>query len=244
MAELILPGERTGPEGKPVVNGILLRMAGHEFRAIRPELELVTLKHHTILHESNHKAASIYFPNAGLISLVIVTSNGKTAEAGVVGNEGVIGIEGLFGLKRSPLQEVVQIGGTAYRVSASGSEWVLQQYPGLLLQLSRFAVVNRMQISQTAACNRLHEVPKRLARWLLMTQDRVQTGLIRMTHDFLATMLGTDRSSVTEAALTLQKHGVIEYTRGSVRILNRKALERSSCECYTLIRDYNAELAR
>jgi CRP-like cAMP-binding protein len=95
-----------------------------------------------------------------------------------------------------------------------------------------------------APVGRLHEVEKRLARWLLMTQDRVQSGLLPMTHDFLATMLGTDRSTVTAAASFLQKQKIIEYTRGSVKVLNRKALEESSCECYSLIREYNSELTR
>ena len=101
-----------------------------------------------------------------------------------------------------------------------------------------------MQVSQTVACNRLHEIDQRLARWVLMTQDRIQAGLLPMTHDFLATMLGTDRRSVTAAAGILQKLKIIQYTRGSVTVLNRKALEESSCECYSLIREYNAELIR
>ena len=197
-----------------------------------------------MLHESNHKTGDIYFPDSGLISLVILTSNGRTAEAGVVGNEGILGLEALFGLKRSPLREIVQVGGTAHRVPSASVQQVLREFPDLLFRFSRFAVVNRLQISQTAACNRLHDIERRLARWLLMAQDRVQAGLIRMTHDFLATMLGTDRGSVTEAAVGLQKRGLIEYSRGSVRILNRKALEKSSCECYFLIREYNGELTR
>lgn len=171
-------------------------------------------------------------------------NNGKTAEAGVVGNEGVVGLEALFGMKRSPLREIVQIAGTAHRITGGNLQALLRAFPNLLLRFSRFAVINRMQISQTAACNRLHDVEKRLARWLLLTQDRVQSGFIPMTHDFLATMLGTDRGSVTEAAGTLQKQKIIEYSRGSVRVLNRRALEGASCECYELIREYNGELFR
>ena len=203
------------------------------------------LPHHEILHESGHKVDSIYFPNDGLISLVIVMANGKTAEAGVVGSEGVVGLEGAFGLKRSPIREIVQIfRHSSYSVAAEKMQKIFQSDPEILLRFSRFAVVNRMQVSQTAACNRLHDVEKRLARWLLMSQDRVESGLIPMTHDFLATMLGTDRGSVTTAAGILQKQRIIEYTRGSVRVLNRKALEECSCECYGLIREYNSELIR
>ncbi len=244
MHQLLQPGERTGPDGKPVANQVLLSLTTRQFRVLRPRLQLVTMAHHDILHESHRKVDSIYFPNGGLISLVIVMANGKTAEAGVVGNEGVVGLEGLFGLKRSPIREIVQVAGTAYRLRAAKLQKVFQEVPDIVFRFSRFAVVNRMQVSQTAACNRLHEVEERLARWLLMTQDRVQAGLLPMTHDFLATMLGTDRSSVTAAAGVLQRQKIIKYTRGSVLVLNRKALEERSCECYGLIREYNGELVR
>jgi len=244
MAQVLKPGERTGPEGRPVSNRVLLSLGDREFRAVRSKLELRHFAHHDILHESNSKADGIYFPNDGLISLVIVMSNGKTAEAGVVGNEGVVGLEAVLGLKRGPLREIVQIEGSAYHASAHDIQNVLRRFPDLLQRFSRFAIVNRMQISQTAACNRLHEIEKRLARWLLMTQDRVDSGLLKLTHDFLAIMLGTDRGSVTEAAGVLQKHKIIEYSRGSVHILDRKALEKFSCECYRVIREYNAELVR
>jgi len=99
-----------------------------------------------------------------------------------------------------------------------------------------------MQISQTAACNRLHEIERRLARWLLMAQDRVDAGYVAITHDFLATMLGTDRSSVSVAAANLQRRQIIEYTRGAVRILNRKELEACSCECYQVIQTFNGDI--
>jgi CRP-like cAMP-binding protein len=244
MSESVLAGERTGPDGRAIANKVLLSLTPRQFRLVRPRLKFQILSHHDIVHESQRKVDWIYFPNDGLISLVIVMTNGKTAEAGVVGSEGVVGLEGAFGLKRSPIREIVQVSGTAYRMSAEKLQKIFQSDPDVLLRFSRFAVVNRMQVSQTAACNRLHEVEKRLARWLLMTQDRVQSGLIPMTHDFLATMLGTDRGSVTTAAGVLQKQRIIEYTRGSVRVLNRKALEECSCECYGLIREYNSELNR
>lgn len=244
MSPQILAGERTGPDGKAISNKVLLSLTGRQFSLMRPRLRFQVISHHDILHESQRKVDWIYFPNDGLISLVIVMANGKTAEAGVVGSEGVAGLEGAFGLKRSPIREIVQVSGTAYRMGAEKLQRIFQSDPEILLRFSRFAIVNRMQVSQTAACNRLHEVDKRLARWLLMTQDRVQSGLLPMTHDFLATMLGTDRGSVTTAAGILQKQRIIEYTRGSVRVLNRKALEECSCECYGLIRDYNNELIR
>jgi len=108
--------------------------------------------------------------------------------------------------------------------------------------LSRYAAIRGMQVAQTAACNRLHGIEQRLARWLLMTQDRINSGSLPITHDFLATMLGTDRPSVSLAARVLQKKKLIEYIRGAVKIVNRKALEKSACECYAVIRQYDGEL--
>jgi CRP-like cAMP-binding protein len=244
MSPVLQPGERTGPDGKPIANRVLLSLTTPQFRSLRPHLQFLAMTHHNILHDSHRMVDTIFFPNDGLISQVIVMENGRTAEAGVVGNEGVIGLEAFFGVKRSPIREIVQVSGTAYSIPAAKLQKVVLSVPDILLRFSRFAIINRMQVCQTAACNRLHEVDKRLARWLLMTQDRVQSGLLTMTHDFLATMLGTDRGSVTTAAGVLHKHKIIQYARGSVRVLNRKALEERSCECYGLIREYNSELVR
>ena len=110
------------------------------------------------------------------------------------------------------------------------------------MMLNRYAAIRGMQVAQTAACNRLHEIKQRLARWLLMTQDRVDSGALPITHDFLATMLGTDRPSVSVAAGIFQEEGLIEYTRGAVKIVNRKKLEDSACECYGVIRQYDGEM--
>ena len=118
----------------------------------------------------------------------------------------------------------------------------LDSAPHLQLMLSRYAAIRGIQVAQTAACNRLHDIEQRLGRWLLMTQDRVDSGSLPITHDFLATMLGTDRPTVSLAAGVLQRKKLIEYTRGAVKILNRKKLENSACECYGVIRRYDGEL--
>ena len=120
---------------------------------------------------------------------------------------------------------------------------VLESSPVLHSMLNRYAAVHGLQVAQTAGCNRLHDIEQRLCRWLLLSQDRVGSGLLRITHDFLAMMLGTDRPSVSLAAGELQKRQIIEYSRGSVRILNRKKLESSACECYGIIQQFNGELA-
>ena len=168
--------------------------------------------------------------------------DGKTAEAGIVGKEGFTGTPAAVGLVRGPLRAVVQITGDGFRVEVGALRNTLESAPQLQLMLARYAVVRGMQIAQTAACNRLHGIEQRLARWLLMTQDRVDSGSLRITHDFLATMLGTDRPSVSLAAGILQKKKLIEYTRGAVKIVNRKKLEHSACECYRVIRQYDGEL--
>jgi CRP-like cAMP-binding protein len=235
------PRERTDATNKRVENKILLRIPDNEFWVIRPQLEAVELESHQILHEAHEVLEYAYFPNDGLLSLVVVTAEGKTVEAGIVGKEGLVGIPALAGLDRSPLREVVQITGDGLRISASVLRELLASAPELRHELERFSIVLGLQVAQTAGCNRLHDVEQRLARWLLMAQDRVNSEILPITHDFLATMLGTDRPSVSLAAGALQKAKVIEYSRGSVQIVNRAELERIACECYGVIQRYTAE---
>jgi CRP-like cAMP-binding protein len=168
--------------------------------------------------------------------------DGRTAEAGIVGNEGFTGTLAAVGLSKSPLQAIVQITGDGFRIEVGALQNTLESAPHLQSTLSRYAVVRGMQIAQTAACNRLHDIGQRLARWLLMTQDRVDSGSLPITHDFLATMLGTDRPTLSVAAGALQKKKLIKYVRGAVEIVNRKKLENSACECYGVIRQYDGEL--
>jgi CRP-like cAMP-binding protein len=239
---VVQSGERTNTQGKPVSSLILLSIPDSDFSSLRPHLEYVSLPNHLVLHEAGGKLEFAYFPNRGLISLVVVMKDGRTAEAGIVGNEGFTGTLAAVGLSRSPLHAVVQITGDGFRVEVGALQNTLESTPHLQLTLSRYAAIRGMQVAQTAACNRLHDIGQRLARWLLMTQDRVDLGSLPITHDFLATMLGTDRPSVSEAAGVLQKKKLIEYTRGAVKIVNRKKLENSACECYGVIQQYDGEL--
>ena len=236
---IVQPGERTNPAGKPVRNKLLLAIPDEEFRKIRSRLQFVELPHHFILHQPHQTVRFAHFPNAGLISLVVELKDGRTVEAGLLGNEGASGMPAVLGLSRSPLREIVQIEGDAFRVRVNALRQLLPSTPVLQATLNRYAAGLAMQVAQTAACNRLHKIEERLSRWLLIAQDRVDSGIVPITHDFLATMLGTDRPSVTVAAGMLQREGIIEYTRGSVRILNRKKLESFACECYALIKQYN-----
>jgi CRP-like cAMP-binding protein len=241
-SRVVKSGERTNTEGKPVSSLILLSISDSDYSSLRPHLEYVSLPNHLVLHEAGGKLEFAYFPNRGLISLVVVMKDGRTVEAGIVGNEGFTGTLAAVGLSRSPLHAVVQITGDGFRVEVGALQNTLESAPRLQLMLSRYAAIRGMQVAQTAACNRLHDIGQRLARWLLMTQDRVDSGSLPITHDFLATMLGTDRPSVSEAAGVLQKKKLIEYTRGAVKIVNRKKLENSACECYGVIQQYDGEL--
>jgi CRP-like cAMP-binding protein len=240
--QVVQAGERTNAAGKPVSNKILLSISDSEYNSLRPNLEYVRLPTHLVLHETGERLDFAYFPNRGLISLVVVMKDGRTAEAGVVGNEGFTGTPAAVGLSRGPLRAVVQVTGDGFRIKVGALQNTLKSAPHLQMVLNRYATIRGMQVAQTAACNRLHDIKQRLARWLLMTQDRVDLEALPITHDFLATMLGTDRPTVSLAAGVLQKRGLVEYTRGAVKIVNRKKLEGSACECYGVIRQYDGDL--
>ncbi|HEY1676509.1 MAG TPA: Crp/Fnr family transcriptional regulator [Candidatus Sulfotelmatobacter sp.] len=237
------PGERTNSEGKPVTNAILLAIQDEEFDRIRGHLEHLEVAHHATLYEPRQKIEFVYFFNGGMVSRVFRTNGGETVEVGIVGNEGFVPVPAVAGLRSSPYELVMQINGDGFRMSIETFDAALKACPQFQATLNRYAAVHGLQVAQTAGCNRLHDLEQRLARWLLLTQDRVGSGLLKITHDFLATMLGTDRPSVTLAAGSLQRKKIIEYSHGSVRVLNRKKLESSACECYGVIQNYRAELA-
>jgi CRP-like cAMP-binding protein len=235
-------GQRTNVEGKPVRNKVLLATPDNEYELMRPDLTYVDLPHHLSLHEPTQKIEFVYFLNRGMVSQVVVTKDGRTVEVGVVGNEGYVGAGLAAGLSRSSVREVIQIAGEGFRMMGSTLERILRSAPQLQVILNRHSGLQGMQVAQTAACNRLHDIQQRLSRWLLMTQDRVGSGVLPITHDFIATMMGTDRSTVTMSASVLQKRGIIEYVRSAVKIVNRRKLERSACECYGVIQQFEDDL--
>jgi CRP-like cAMP-binding protein len=239
---ILQSGERTNPAGKPVCNKILLSIPDGEYRTIRPCLEHLILPSHLTLHEPGEALEHVYFLNDGLISLIVPMKNGQSVEAGVVGNEGVAGVPIAVGLTRSPVREIVQISGEGFKLRTREMGNILKSAPEFQMILTRYAVVQGMQVAQTVACNRLHRIEQRLARWLLMAQDRVDSASVAMTHDFLATMLGTNRPTVSSAAAILQKRKAIECVRRSVKIVNRRKLQASACECYGVIQQFNSEI--
>jgi CRP-like cAMP-binding protein len=236
------PVQRTNVEGKHVTNKVLLATPDNEYQLMRPDLTYVDLPDHLSLHEPTQSIEFVYFPNRGMVSQVVVTKDGRTVEVGVVGNEGYVGAGLAVGLSRSSVREIVQVAGDGFRMMGNALERILRSAPQLQMILSRHSGLQGMQVAQTAACNRLHDIQQRLSRWLLMTQDRVNLAVLPITHDFIATMMGTDRSTVSLAASILQKKGVIEYVRGAVKIVNRRKLQNSSCECYGVIQQFEDDL--
>jgi len=227
---------------RPVENQILNSIPDGEYNLIRPHLEPVQLTHQSILHEAGEKIEFAYFLNQGLASLVVLTSDGHSVEVAIVGREGIVGTPLAVGIHRGPYRAIMQIPGSGMRINAELLADVMREAPELRLVLNRYVLVQGLQIAQIAACNRLHEVEQRLARWLLMCQDRVGSEVLPVTHEFLAQMLGSGRPSVSLAAGILQKAGYIENLRGNVKILNRKKLESAACECYKVIQQFNRSL--
>jgi CRP-like cAMP-binding protein len=235
---------RTDITGNPVKNVPLLTIAAEEYARLRPHLEPVELDQRQILHEAGEKIRYAYFLNGGLASMVVITSDGRSVEIAMVGREGIIGTPLAVGLARELYRAIVQIPANGLRIRAEVLEKSLPHTPDLQLITNRYVLMRGLQVGQIAACNRLHEIEQRLARWLLMCQDRVESKVLPVTHEFISQMLGTGRPSVTLAAGILQRAGMIENLRGSVRIVNRKGLEQAACECYRALRNLSVRLAK
>ncbi len=225
------PSNRDG-DGNHIHNEILLDLPPNESDTLLPKLEFVRLKLHQVLHEAGETLKSGYFCNTGMFSVLTVTPDGKHVEVGLIGKEGFAGVPLIAGFRTSHTRAVVQAEGTAFRVDASIFRAALRQCPRLERKLQRHSQLMAMQVEQVATCNRLHGVDERLARWLLMTADRVGSDTLPLTQEFLAQMLGSTRSTVTISAGILQKAGLIAYTRGNVNILDRGSLEAAACDCY------------
>ncbi len=215
-----------------------------EYDLICPHLEFIETGSYQILHEPGERLDYAYFPNRGMISVVTEISDGRTLEVGIVTNKGFVG-ESLTAADRiCPYRMICQPPVEGFQMKFGVLREILPSAPSLRRRLHRYVHFQSLRISQIAACNRFHETDQRLARWLLMSQDRVGAVLLPFTHEFLATILGTGRASVSIAAGTLQDAGLIRYRRGDVKILNRKKLEGAACECYGTIKQFEAESER
>lgn len=203
---------------------------------ITDEASTVDLVFGDVLVEPGQPHRSVYFPQTGFVSLVARVTGHPPLEMGLIGAEGLLGATLVLGVDDAPMGAVVQGSGTALCLGASRFRRCVQDSPSLEKLLHRYLFVVMAQLAQSAACARFHEVSPRLARWLLMTQDRTQGSQLRLTHQFLADMLGVRRSAVTIAAGHFQDLGLIEYTRGDITVLDRIGLEAASCECYRATR--------
>jgi len=201
-----------------------------------PSLELVKLPLGKVLHESGDTARFAYFPTDSIISLLYVMENGSSAEISVVGNEGLVGIALFMGGASTPSRAVVQSAGWAYRLSGSLLMAEFGRHGEFLFMLLRYTQALLTQMAQTAVCNRHHSIDQQLCRWLLLSLDRLNGESLVMTQELIANMLGVRREGVTDAAGKLQKQGLIEYSRGHIKVLDRPGLEERCCECYGVVK--------
>ena len=218
-----------------VHNEILQNLPRKEADLLFPLLEFVEVPNGGVLNEMGEAIEHGYFVNSGLASVLNVLKDGKSVEVGLTGKEGFVGLPLVVGLKSSASRVVMQVAGGVFRVRAADLNRALNKCRQLEKNLNRYAQELALQSMQVAVCNRLHEVERRLARWLLMSQDRLNGNMVPLTQQFLAHMLGTRRASVTVAAGILQKAGLIKYKRGALAIVNRRKLEAASCECYGIM---------
>lgn len=222
-------------------NRILSALPKTELKLLEPHLIPVMLSQEDVLLDDDLTHA--YFVEDGIASVVVSLENGKTVEVGIIGIDGVVGLPILLGGGSMPGRTFIQIAGSGYRIDAKELLGAVERSVELRQHVQRYTQGFLVQVSQTAVCNRIHNIEERLARWLLSCRDRMETDELRLTHDFLSQMLGSPRTTVTLAAGLLHRAGLIHYSRGVVMIENRGELEKSACECYGVVRDEFRRLA-
>jgi CRP-like cAMP-binding protein len=223
------------PDHAPSRNRILAALPPAEFDRVTSGLEPFALPVNTVLYEANSPITHAYFPTSGCVSMVNVMEEGSV-EVGMIGYEGWAGLPLLLGDDRMPTRAFVQLSGESYRMTAAAFAKAVEKYPAFARLLNRHSLALFNQAAQSVACNRLHTLESRCARWLLMTHDRTRLEEFVITHDSLSYMLGVHRPAVTLAAGMLQRAGLIRYTRGRVSVVNRRGLEGVACDCYEVTR--------
>jgi CRP-like cAMP-binding protein len=223
-------------------NQILAALPAEVRERLFPYLEEIEMPLGKVLYESGDKMRHVFFPIDSIASLLYVMENGASAEISVVGNEGLVGISLFMGGESTSSRAVVQSGGTAYRVPGQRLVEEFHRHGDLMTLVLRYTQALMTQMSQTAVCNRHHSINQQLCRWLLLSLDRLTSDQLTMTQELIANMLGVRREGVTEAAGKLQKLGVIEYRRGTIKVLDRPELERLSCECYAVVKEESDRL--
>jgi len=220
----------------PSQNHLLNALPEVDYLRIKDALEFVVMPLGQALYESGGHLKHVYFPTTAIISLLYVLESGASAEIAVVGNEGILGISLFMGGETTPSRAVVQSAGFGYRMRASFLKQEFNRAGPMMYLLLRYTQALITQMSQTAVCNRHHSIEQQLCRWLLLSLDRLSSDELNMTQELIANMLGVRREGVTEAAGKLQRAGLIEYTRGHIRVLDRVKLEKTVCECYQVVK--------
>ena len=217
-------------------NHLLAALSEEELAPLQPWLELVSLPRGAVLARPGEPIEYAYFPTSGMVSIVALMSKGLGAEVATVGNEGMIGLPIFLGAGSSPFHLMAQLSGESIRIPAGRLEKVLMSDSRLASLLRTYSQAFFVQTAQNAACNGIHPISMRAARWLLATHDRAESGSFYLTQEFLAFMLGVARQSVGIAVAELADQDLISYARGQMRVLDRPGLERASCECYDIVR--------
>jgi CRP-like cAMP-binding protein len=220
----------------PRDNQLLAALPNPEWQRWLPHLEWVELPLGQVLYESGRAMSHVYFPTNAIVSLLYVMEDGASAEIAVVGREGVVGISLFMGGGSTPSRAVVQSAGQGWRLPASIIKDEFNRSAPVMHLMLRYTQALITQMAQTAVCNRHHTLDQQLCRWLLLSLDRLEGKELLMTQEIIANMLGVRREGVTEAALKLQKHGLIRYARGHITVLDRPALEQRTCECYAVVK--------
>lgn len=217
-------------------NRILTSLPKTEISRLSPHLLPVNLPAGMTLMDPGQEITFAYFLETGMASVVVAMADGNMVETGITGNDGLVGFPALLGTKTTPTRTFMQIPGNGYKIKAHRLIEEFERVGTLHKKINRYFQAHLVQTGQTAACNRLHDIAERLARWLLMCHDRMEGDHFTITHEFLGHMLGTPRSTVTLAAGILNKSGLISYSRGKLVVKDRKGLEKAACECYQTIR--------
>jgi CRP-like cAMP-binding protein len=226
----------------PHQNHLLDALPAADYERITAQAELVPMVLGDVLYEPGKKLQHVYFPTTAIISLLYVMKDGASAEIAVVGNEGMLGISLFMGGDTTPSSGVVQSAGHAYRLEAELLKDEFERFGATMHLLLRYTQALITQMAQTAVCNRHHSVDQQLCRWLLLSLDRLASNELTMTQESIANMLGVRREGVTAAAGRLQRAGLIHYSRGHITVLDRKAVEARSCECYQVVKEESDRL--
>ena len=221
----------------PPGNRLLASLPPADYKRLLPRLKAVQVESDQVLHKAHAPFEFAFFPTRSVASFLRIMEGGSAIEVGTVGNEGMVGVGGVLGAPTSPHQVIAQVAGEALRIETKALTAEVDRSSSFRRLMVNYQAAFHAQVSQSVACNGLHPIEKRCCRWLLMTHDRVGAEVMPLTHEYLGYMLGVRRASITDVLLSLRGRDLIQYTRGSITVLDRKGLETAACECYKAVND-------